>query len=86
VLDIEFDNAESVDSSVGQRSGMFTMMDDALPAWEVLPMWKDRQEGVMYHTYQNRLRGLEIHKSIYTLGKEIMLVSGFDGIDYYNSG
>jgi hypothetical protein len=38
------------------------------------------------YTYQNRLRGLEIHKSIYALGKEIMLVSGFDEIDYYNSG
>jgi hypothetical protein len=38
------------------------------------------------YTYQNRLRELKIHKSIYALGKEIMLVSGFDGIDYYNSG
>jgi hypothetical protein len=50
VLGIEFDNAESVDGSVGQHSGMFTMMDDVLPAWEVLLMWKDRQEGAMYCT------------------------------------
>jgi hypothetical protein len=38
------------------------------------------------YTYQNGLRELKIHKPIYALGKEIMLVSGFDGIDYYNSG
>ena len=63
------------------------MMDDALPVWEELSMWKDRQEGAMYvYTYQNGLRELKIHKSIYALGKEIILVSGFDRIDYYNSG
>ena len=66
---------------------MFTMMDDTLPAWEELSMQKDRQEGAMYvYTYQNGLRELKIHKSRYTLGKEIMLASGFDGIDCYNSG
>jgi hypothetical protein len=44
-------------------------------------------EGTMYaYTYQNGLRELKIHKSIYALEKEIMLVLGFDGIDYYNSG
>ena len=49
--------------------------------------WLHRWEGTMYvYTYQNRLRELKIHKSIYALGKEIMLVLGFDGIDYYDSG
>ena len=45
---------------------MFTMMDDALPAWEELSMRKDRREGAMYaYTYQNGLRELK-YISLYT--------------------